>query len=186
MAPTDELHAAILVEGRYTEGRRRGQPRTFEELWAGAVYELHNVCFAREFVRLNEKAEQGKVPKTVFVADILRLELRAAQQTRAFYAQAYLPWVEKQKRSTDPSLWFCDWWDTPETVLSSFSDRSAYPWRPYARMHDWATVHRYWRHGLFDRAMRLLRQMRGEQGYDEDQEDIADWIQRVRQWQKDD
>jgi Flp pilus assembly protein TadD len=178
LAPGDGDHAAILVEADYTTGPNDGKPRSFEELWAGAVYELHNVNYAREFVRLNEEADQGKVSKEAFVAGILKYELLAAQRTRAFYLQVFLPWAEKKKLPTDPTLWFCDWWDTPETVLKSFADKSAYPWRPYARVHDWATVHRYWRRGKDEKALKLLEQMRAENDYDDELSDVSYWIGR--------
>ena len=177
-APGDDENAAILVEAIDTEGPRKGQPRSFEELWAGAVYELHNVVYAREFVRLNDEADAGKVSKEAFVAGIVKYELRAAQQTRAFYVQVFLPWAEKKQLPTDPSLWFCDWWATPETALKGFADKSAYPWRPYARTYDWATVHRQWRHSRFSRVLGLLQRMRDEKGYEEDQSDVHYWIGR--------
>ena len=44
----------------YQSGPKQGSPRSFEELWAGAIYELHNVTYAREFVRLNDEADQGQ------------------------------------------------------------------------------------------------------------------------------
>ena len=87
LAPGDGENAAILVEAHYTSGPKEGKPRSFEELWAGAVYELHNVNYAREFVRLNDEADRGRVSKEAFVAGILKYELQAAQRTRAFYLQ---------------------------------------------------------------------------------------------------
>jgi tetratricopeptide (TPR) repeat protein len=178
LAPSDGENAAILVEAHYTSGPKEGKPRRFEELWAGAIYELHNVNFARDFVRLNDEADRGRVSKEAFVAGILRYELKAAQRTRAFYMNVFLPWAAKKKLPTDPSLWFCDWWDTSESVLRSFSDKSAYPWRPYARVHDWASVHRFWRRGIFNRAQKILEQMREEEGYDEEQSDVSYWLGR--------
>ncbi len=171
-------NAAILVEAHYTSGPNEGKPRNFEELWAGAVYELHNVNYAREFVRLNDEADRGRVSKEAFVAGILKYELKAAQRTRAFYMNVFLPWATKKKLATDPSLWFCDWWDTPESVLKSFPDKSAYPWRPYARVHDWATFHRFWRRGRFANARELLERMYDEEGYDEELADISYWLGR--------
>ena len=112
LAPAGDAHAAILVEENYTEGPKAGKPRPFEELWAGAVYELYNVTYSREFVRLNDEADEGKVSKEAFVGGILKYELLAAQRTRAFYVNVFLPWAEKKKLPTDPALWFCDWWDT--------------------------------------------------------------------------
>jgi Flp pilus assembly protein TadD len=178
LAPTADEHAMILVQADYDEGPHAGQPRSFEELWAGAIYELHNVVYAHEFVRLNNEAEQGKVSKEAFVSGIVKYELRAAQQTRAFYVQVFLPWAEKNQLATDPSLWFCNWWDTPETALKGFTNKSAYPWRPYARTHDWATVHRHWRSSKFQKALSLLEQMREEEGYEEDQSEVQFWIGR--------
>jgi Flp pilus assembly protein TadD len=178
LAPDGADHAMILVQADYDEGAHAGEPRSFEELWAGAIYELHNVVYAREFVRLNNEANQGKVSKEAFVLGILKYELRAAQQTRAFYLQVFVPWAEKNRQATDPSLWFCNWWDTPDTVLNGFTDKAAYPWKPYARTHDWATVHRQWRYSKFQRALRLLEQMRDEEGYDEDQAEVQFWIGR--------
>jgi tetratricopeptide (TPR) repeat protein len=178
LAPGGGENAAILVEAHYTSGPKEGKPRSFEELWAGAVYELHNVNYAREFVRLNDEADRGRVSKEAFVAGILKYELKAAQRTRAFYMTVFLPWAEKKKLPTDPTLWFCDWWDTPESVLKSFSDKSAYPWRPYARVHDWATVHRFWRRGRFAKARELLEQMYDEEGYEEELADISYWLGR--------
>ncbi len=178
LAPGDGENAAILVAATYDSGPKQGSPRSFEELWAGAIYELHNVNFAREFVRLNDEAAQGKVSKTAFVAGIVKYELRAAQQTRAFYVQVFLPWAEKMKLKTDPALWFCDWWDTPERVLQSFPNKAAYPWRPYARTHDWATVQHQWRIGRIRRAFGLLQRMRVEKGYDEDEAEVHFWLGR--------
>lgn len=178
LAPTDELNAAILVAADYDSGPNRGQARSFEELWAGAVYELHNVGYAREYMRLNDEADAGKVSKEAFVAGILKYELQAAQQTRAFYVQVFLPWMAKKKLPTDPTIWFCDWWDTPASVLESFADKSAYPWHPYARMHDWATVHFLWREGNFTKTLQLLRRMCGEEAYEEEESEVHYWIGR--------
>jgi tetratricopeptide (TPR) repeat protein len=181
LAPAGDEHAAILVAADYQGGPRQGRPRAFEELWAGAVYELHNVTFAPEFVRLNREADEGKLSKRAFIAGILNYEIRAAQQTRAFYRLVFLPWAEKKKLPTDPALWFCDWWDTPDEVLDSVRDPGAYPWRPYARTHDWATVHRSWRQGLFRRALRQLEEMRAEKAYREEENDVQYWIDRCRE-----
>jgi tetratricopeptide (TPR) repeat protein len=180
IAPTDHAHAAILVAAEYDEGPKEGQPRSFEELWAGAVYELYNVFYSRRFIELNKLADEGTITKDEFVGGILRLELRAAQQTRAFYLRHYLPWTEKQKLPTNATLWFCDWWDRPETVLQSFTDHAAYPWRPYGRTYDWAAVHRLWSGGKNEEAIKVLKGMFEEEGYEEDDADVMYWIGRCR------
>ena len=100
LAPGDGENAAILVEAHYTGGPNEGKPRSFEELWAGAIYELHNVNYAREFVRLNDEADRGRVSKEAFVAGILKYELRAAQRTRAFYLER-LPPLGREEEAAD-------------------------------------------------------------------------------------
>ncbi|MCE5301885.1 MAG: hypothetical protein LLF97_02110 [Planctomycetaceae bacterium] len=179
VAPSDGEHAAIQVGPFYTEGEKQGRARSFEELWAGAVFELHNVTFAPEFVRLNEEADRGTISKRAFVREIVKRELLAAQRTRAFYVRQFLPWAESQKVPSDSTLWFCDWWDTPETAMRGFGDKSVYPWRPYARVYDWNTVFRHWREGHRAWALRLLERMRGEQGFEDDRENVEFWIQRA-------
>ena len=176
LAPDEDSNAAILIEENYTEGPKRGKPRSFEELWAGAVYELHNVTYAWEFIRLHDEADEGKLSKEEFVAGILKFELLAAQRTRAFYVQQFLPLAAKKKLPTDPTLWFCEWWDTPESVLDSFTDKTAYPWHPYAREYDWGAIYRYWHDGEYKEARKLLKQMLAEEGYDEEQADVYYWI----------
>jgi tetratricopeptide (TPR) repeat protein len=180
LAPTEDEPGAILVEAVYSSGPKRGAERSFEELWAGAVFELHNINYAKEFVRLNDEAAEGKVSKKDFVAGILKYELRAAQQTRAFYVQVFLPWAEKQKLASDPSLWFADWWPEPDQLQHGFSDEAAYPWRPYGRQHDWATVHLRWRQGKLKKALKLLEEMLAVQGYEAEATDVQMWIGRCQ------
>ncbi|MCE5269243.1 MAG: tetratricopeptide repeat protein [Planctomycetaceae bacterium] len=178
LAAAGDAHAAILVEGNYTSGPNEGKPRSFEELWAGAVYELYNVGYSREYVRLNGEAEKGTISKEAFVGGILKSELSAAQRTRGFYVEIFLPWAAKKKLPTDSAMWFCDWWDTADHVLDSFTDRSTYPWNPYGRTYDWAAVHRYWHADDAKSAQKVLLGMKGEEGYEDEAADVFFWIGR--------
>ena len=162
IAPEGKQHGAILIEPKYTEGPKEGQERSFEELWAGAVFELHNINNAKEFVPPRKVAERGGISKDDYVAAIVKPELRAAQQTRAFYVQVFLPFAAKKKLSTEPGLWFTLWWVRPDDALKQFTDKTAYPWRPYARDYDWATFDRYWRQKQYEKAIELLGQMCAE------------------------
>ncbi len=120
IAPEGKLHGAIRIEPEYTEGPKQGQARSFEELWAGAVFELHNINNAKEFVRLRKEAEQGKISKEDYVASIVKYEMLAAQQTRAYYVQVLLPFAAKKKLPTEPGLWFSSWWVQPDEALKVF------------------------------------------------------------------
>ena len=178
VAPTGGRRACIRVEPLHTAGPNKGKPRGFEELWAGAVFELHNITFARQFLRLHQEAAEGKLTKEQFVADIWKYEYLAAQRTRAFYARVFLPWAEKQKLPTDPGLWFAAWWESAEDTLAGFADKTAYPWRPYARQFDWMTVHRLYHDGKFRKTLALLEAMQAEKIYTHDAADVYSWIGR--------
>jgi tetratricopeptide (TPR) repeat protein len=178
VAPTGGRRACIRVEPLYSAGPDKGKPRGFEELWAGAAFELHNITFAREFLRLHQEAGDGKLTKEQFVADIWKYEYLAAQRTRAFYVQVFLPWAEKQKLSTDPGLWFAAWWESAADTLAGFADKTAYPWRPYARQFDWMTVHRLYHDGKFRKTLSLLEAMQTEKIYTHDAADVQCWIGR--------
>jgi tetratricopeptide (TPR) repeat protein len=177
-APDEENHGSIQVHPEYTHGRRAGEPRRFEELWAGAIYELHNINNAKRFVELHKQAGEGKLTKEQFVGGIVHHEVVAAQQTRAFYLTVYLPFAAKKKLSTRPSLWFAEWWDQPDEALKGFTDKSAYPWQPYARQYDWLTVERLFDHAEFEEAKKLLATMCDESDGQDDHADVHLWIGR--------
>jgi tetratricopeptide (TPR) repeat protein len=178
VAPTGGRRACIRVEPLYSVGPNKGKPRGFEELWAGAAFELHNINYARQFLRLHEEAGEGKLSKEQFVADIWKYEYLAAQRTRAFYVQVFLPWAEKQKLPTDPGLWFAAWWESAADTLAGFMDKTAYPWRPYARQYDWMTVHRLYHDGEFRKTLALLAEMQTDKVYVHDVADLYYWIGR--------
>ncbi len=180
VAPEGKLHGAILIEPQYNEGPKQGQARSFEELWAGAVFELHNINNAKEFVRLRKEAEQGRIAKDDYVASIVKYEMLAAQQTRAFYVQEILPFEAKKKLPTEPGLWFSSWWVKPDEALKYFTDKTAYPWRPYARDYDWATVEGDWRRRQYEKAIELLTQMCAESEGMPDHAEVHLWLGRCR------
>ena len=179
-APDETDHGSIQVHPNYTHGRRAGRPRSFEELWAGAIYELHNINNAKHFVKLHEQAAEGKLTKEEFVGGIVRHEVVAAQETRAFYLQVFLPFAARHKLHTQPSLWFAEWWEQPDEALKGFTNKSAYPWQPYARQYDWLTVERLFRQIEYDKAMQLLTSMCDESNNQDDHADIHLWLGRCR------
>jgi len=141
---------------------------------------LHNINYAKEFVRLHKEAADGKVAKRDYVSAILKYEVLAAQQTRAFYVQIFLPFAAKHKLATDPGLWFASWWVQPDDALKQFTDKTSYPWQPYARDHDWTTVERYWRRHRYERAVTLLKQMCAESEGMPDHAEVHLWLGRCR------
>lgn len=177
-APDETEHGSIQVHPRYTHGHKAGQPRNFEELWAGAIYELHNINNARKFVKLHEEATEGKLTKEQFVGGIVRHEVVAAQQTRAFYLTVYLPFAARHKLATQPSLWFAEWWDQPDEALKGFTNKSAYPWQPYSRQFDWLTVERFFGQAEYQKAIDLLDALELDSAGKDDRADIHLWLGR--------
>ncbi|MGD0381979.1 MAG: tetratricopeptide repeat protein, partial [Thermoguttaceae bacterium] len=110
----------------------------------------------------------------------LKYEMLTAQQIRAFYVQVFLPFAARKKLPTDPALWYAVWWVQPDDALKFFTDKTAYPWRPYARDHDWATVEHYWRERQYDTAIQLLTEMRAESEGKTENAEIHLWLGRCR------
>ena len=177
VAPIGGRRGRIRVAALHQYGPEEGKPRNFEQLWAGAIFELHNINYARQFLKLHQQAARGEVTKEEFVAGIWRYEYQAAQKTRAFYVQVFLPLAAAKKLKTDPGLWFASWWEEADEALAHFADKSAYPWRPYARQYDWATVRRLYHDGKFDQTLKLLQQMLADKSY-HDHCDVHLWIGR--------
>ena len=174
---------ASSCKGVTPKGPRRGQERSFEELWAGAIYELHNINYAKRFVEFHEMAAEGKINRRDYVAGIVKYEVYASQETRAFYLNEYLPFTKKLKLETDPELWFAHWWDQPDEALSGFTNIGEYPWNPYGRQHDWATVKRLFRRGRYEKAISTLDRMCDESdSYPEhgDHGDVHLWLGQCR------
>lgn len=168
IAPVAGQHARIRLARTYLWGPKQGQERPFEELWSNAVFELHNVVLTPHFERLRRQVENGQLSKEQYVEGIWTYEHRAAQQTRAFYVEVYLPWAAEQKLPSDPELWFAAYWEEAERTFQQFTDRGEYPWRPYARQYDWMTVRRWFGQGQYAEALRLLGAMAAEPVYPQD------------------
>ncbi len=175
VAPVGEQRGRIRVAAVHQFGPEEGKPRNFEQLWAGAVFELHNINYAREFLKLHQQAARGEVTKEEFVAGIWKYEYQAAQKTRAFYAHVFLPIAAAKKLQTDPGLWFASWWEEADEALERFTDKSAYPWRPYARQYDWATVCRLYQEGKLEQTLKLLEDMLADKTYN-DHADVYLWM----------
>jgi tetratricopeptide (TPR) repeat protein len=179
IAPGPNDHGSIVLE-LYSHHRRH---RSFEELWAGAIYELHNINHSKHYVDLHRKAAEGSITRKQFVAGIVKQEVLAAQETRAFYANLFLPFAAKEKLSTDPSLWFAEWWEQPDEALQGFTDESQYPWNPYGRQYDWINVKRLFRLKKDRELVELLTRMcdESEDFYDHgDHADVHLWLGRCR------
>ncbi len=71
------------------------------------MFELHNINYAKEFVRLHKEADRGQSLQTNFVSGIVKYEVLAAEQTRAFYRADVPPFAARKKLPTDPTSVVC-------------------------------------------------------------------------------
>ena len=105
--PVGKDHAYIKI-ARMHKDLQETRPASFEELWAVAVFELHNVGNSNEWQKLDEMAEKGQLTREEYALGILTGEIRAAQCTRAFYVKVFLPWLHaKGIDTTNPREWYC-------------------------------------------------------------------------------
>jgi hypothetical protein len=136
--PFDGAVGAIYV--RPTHGphsnKPQGSAKTFDELWAEAAYELHNIQSHRGFGDLHERAIAGKVTRREYILASARLEYDALLRTRAFYVEVYYPWAKKHEIDTDPENWRLTLPSRFEDWLAQYPPEWVYPWQVYGGYYD--------------------------------------------------
>lgn len=180
IAPTPGKPGRIMIDLNYQYGPQRGKPRTFEELWSRAVFELHNIGLAEHFVRLHREAQQGKITKRQFVFEMWKHEEQTMQLSRAFYLNLFLPFAAREKLATDPESWFAFHWQAVSEEMLDRIDRAQYPWRPYARQYDWQRFWALYQQGEIRRAMRILEGVLDEPQHPTDRAEAYLWLGRCR------
>ena len=120
-----------------TEGRiwvkNSGDP---EAMWAGLIYELHNIKNGPAFQRIERDAKHWLCSKEEYIRRYAELEYQAAKETVTFYKNIWLPYCESKNIKPNPQLWFYYLPDTFEQWMDSFTDTTGYPWHPYSGYYD--------------------------------------------------
>ncbi|WMX12065.1 hypothetical protein [Aureispira sp. CCB-E] len=109
---------------------------TSEEMWAGIVYELHNIKNGPEFQKIERDAKYFACSRKDYIMRYARLEYKAAQETAIFYRTIWLPYCQSKGIKPQPQLWFYYLPDTFEKWAKGFNDPSSYPWHPYSGYYD--------------------------------------------------
>jgi hypothetical protein len=122
----------VTLESKAGDFDRNSKKRAFELLWSSAVFELHNVGYAKEFLDTSRKAANGDLDPDAFVKAIFLTELKASQVTRKWYVQIYLPHAKKYNLPSDSKIWYCDEWGSGESLFNQYTDKKSYPWEPYS------------------------------------------------------
>jgi hypothetical protein len=136
--PTDKQRGLIRIAKTHGEGVYQGIDLTFEELWMAAVFELNNISNAKAFRKHYQQAWNGKLTRDEFVRACCLTEMKAMQQTRAFYCSVYLPWIRQKRIRTEPQLWYTgpSWWGTREECFATYPKESDYPWGIYGKYFE--------------------------------------------------
>jgi hypothetical protein len=112
---------------------------TSEEMWAGIVYELHNIKNGDAFQLVEKDAKYFVCNREEYIMRYARLEYKAAQETAIFYTNIWLPYCKSKGIKAKPQLWFHYLPNTFEKWASSFKDKNSYPWHPYSGYYDQIT-----------------------------------------------
>src|SRR5262249_23961833 len=152
---TDTRPAAIHVAQRSSDGPA-DRELTFGELWAAAVFELHNALESKSFVRLNEQALEGKLSREEYVIGYCDVEERSAQRTRAFYLSVFLPWARSHGIDTSPDEWYCNaFYRNRRELIASWKADSR--WEPYGIYYDLTALQREYTRENYANADALLK-----------------------------
>ena len=136
--PTAEAPGRIRILGKYLDGPERDKERTFEEMWCDAVFELYNVASAKDFQQCSAEARAGRLSRREYVVGNLRIESRAAERTRAFYINVFLPWAKEHRLSSNPRCWFvaAREYESKSLLGIALASESDPHWRAYERDYD--------------------------------------------------
>ncbi len=107
-----------------------------EEMWAGLIYELHNIKNGKAFQTIEQDAKYWLCSRNQYIRRYAQLEYKAAQETIEFYKNIWLPYCKSKNIKPNPQLWFYYLPDTFEKWMAGFTDPNGYPWHPYAAYYD--------------------------------------------------
>ncbi len=108
------------------------QAVAFEKLWRSAIFELHNIDNASDFIELDKNAAHGTISEEEYVRSMFALEVRAMQRTRKWYVEVYLPHAKKYKINTYLEYWYFGNWESATSQFNQYTDKESYPWTPYS------------------------------------------------------
>lgn len=103
-----------------------------EEAWACLIFELFNICNAKDFEAINLDVEKGICrTEEEYISRFSKLEHKAILKTQDFYKSIWLPQMQKQGIKSNEKYWFMEVSPDFETWIKSYTQRDGYPWQPY-------------------------------------------------------
>ncbi len=99
------------------------------------MFELYNVANEDYFKRLDELAVAGKIDKAGYVTRLNGSEANAAEKTRSFFVNVFLPWAREHNVPSNPDVWFIGSRHNRKESLAT-SDQRNREWQFYANHYD--------------------------------------------------
>jgi hypothetical protein len=113
-----------------------GKPYDAETLWHGFVFETFNIQNAKEFQRIDNEAEHGRLSKEQFIEKTTRVEFAALQRTAKFYGTVIYPAAYKNNIETKPKIWGSWSPKTYEAWIAQYTDHHHYPFDSFGKIYD--------------------------------------------------
>jgi len=112
--------------------------RRFEDLWASAIFEFHNLANDAAFGELDEKVLRGVIRRDEYIEANFCLECQASHATQEFFLSTFFDHMQSHQIEANPTHWYFHeaYFCSPQESLRYFWNRDAYPWATYGKGFD--------------------------------------------------
>lgn len=117
--------------------RKHGVAQSGEELVVSLAFELFNVRNVDAFDKLHLEAKTGRLRRTYYVREIVRLELEARAEVQRLFTKHEFSIFGDSLFRNGRAVGFLDQWHTAQDLLDAAKgDQRVYPWFPYGKNYD--------------------------------------------------
>jgi tetratricopeptide (TPR) repeat protein len=169
----------IRLAAKYVTGPNKGQPRSFEEMWQNAVFELHNIAGAETFRRIHDDAVHGRLSRSEYITKGIECESKAADSTRAFYMRVFLPLAKEWRLPTHPTDWYLALSDSGRVPILSLTSKTSAYWQHYEKAYDATALAMLIAKGDWKKAMEAAREAEKRADTNEEKAVIYDAMGRA-------
>ena len=123
--------------GRFhRNGSTIGSERLPEEILFSIVFELNNVKYRDENLKLRSLASEGRISREDYVRGIAKCEYLASQETGIFYRNIWTPFCVETDFNLNPHIWITARDVSFDQWLSQYPSNFFYPWKFYGKQYD--------------------------------------------------
>jgi hypothetical protein len=132
----NDKNVYVRVGRYYRTGSSVGLERRPEEILFSIVFELNNVKYRQENLKIRELARAGAITRNDYVVAIAKCEYQALQETGEFYRNVWTPFCVDAGFNSDPKIWITARDVTFDNWISQYPPDFYYPWRFYGAQYD--------------------------------------------------